>query len=154
MIRMANIFDMVYDPGQKAHCDLLARISRSVTLLMMNPEIKVIHHRAPNGGLRRHNVRKITYASSRNSITHFRLPHVTELYFNLKNLNPLKQHEYLWSSIVGTFSMRGSILRKLSKATWAFLCLPKNLFELRKRLQTTSRIYTVASSSVLLKATS
>jgi glycosyltransferase involved in cell wall biosynthesis len=141
VLEQIGFFDMVYDRGQKADGDLGARMFRAGALMMMNPEIKVIHHRAPCGGLRKHNVRKITYASSRSNITHFRLPHVTELYFNLKNLTTLQQREYLWHSILGTFSIRGCIFRKLIKAAWALLCLPKNLIELRYRLKEAKRIY-------------
>ena len=141
VLEQTGHFDMVYDRGQKADGDLGARLFRSGALLVMNPEIKVLHHRAPSGGLRKHNVRKVTYASSRNTITHFRLPHITELYFNLKNLNPLQQREYLWHNIVGTFSVRGSIFKKAGKATWALLCLPRNLLELRNRLSKATHIF-------------
>ncbi|MBN8650214.1 MAG: glycosyltransferase family 2 protein [Cytophagales bacterium] len=142
LLEQAGNFDMVYDRGQKADGDLGARLYRSGALLVMNPEIKVIHHRAPSGGLRKHNVRKVTYASSRNTVTHFRLPHVTELYFNLKNLTKVQQREYRWHSIVGTFSIRGNMLKKLLKIGWALVCLSGNLLELRRRSNMASRIYT------------
>ena len=142
VLEQVGKFDMVYDRGQKADGDLGARLYRSGALLVMNPEIKVIHHRAPSGGLRKHNVRKVTYASSRNTVTHFRLPHVTELYFNLKNLNAVQQREYRWHSIVGTFSVRGNMFKKLVKVVWALVCLPGNLLELRNRSHGASRIFT------------
>ncbi|MBL7849457.1 MAG: glycosyltransferase family 2 protein [Cyclobacteriaceae bacterium] len=146
VLEHAGSFDMAYDRGQKADGDLGARLYRSGALMVINPEIKVLHHRAPSGGLRKHNVRKVTYASSRTTVTHFRLPHVTELYFNLKNLDAVQQREYLWHSIVGTFSIRGSILMKLTKVVWAFLCLPGNLLEIRRRSAMASRIYSEAST--------
>ncbi len=147
ILEQTGRFDMVYDRGQKADGDLGARLYRSGALLVMNPEIKVIHHRAPSGGLRKHNVRKVTYASSRNTVTDFRLPHVTELYFNLKNLDAVQQREYRWHSIVGTFSVRGNVLKKLVKAVWALVCLPGNLLELRSRSHRASRIFTETSTT-------
>lgn len=152
VLEQSGLFDMVYDKGQKADGDLGARMHRSGALMMMNPAIEVLHHRAPSGGLRNHNVRKITYASSRSTITHFRLPHITELYFNLKNLNPLQQREYLWHCMVGTFSMRGNMFKSAVKAVWAFLILPKNLLELNRRLRTARQIYATASSPGFLQA--
>lgn len=154
VLEQSGMFDMVYDRGQKADGDLGARMSRSGALMMMNPAIEVLHHRAPSGGLRKHNVRKITYASSRSIITHFRLPHITELYFNLKNLNTLQQREYLWHSIVGTFSVRGSIFKKVAKAVWAFLYLPRNLVELKKRLKAARQLYARAASPGMSQANS
>ncbi len=154
VLEQSGMFDMVYDRGQKADGDLGARMHRSGALMMMNPAIEVLHHRAPSGGLRKHNVRKITYASSRSTITYFRLPHITELYFNLKNLNTLQQREYLWHSIVGTFSMRGSIFKKVAKSAWAFLNLPRNLVELKKRLKAARQVYAKAASPGISQANS
>lgn len=133
VLQRTGLFDMVYDRGQKADGDLGARMHRCGMLMLINPEIKVLHHRAPSGGLRKHNVRRITYTSSRSFITHFRLPHVTELYFNLKNLTALQQREYLWHCVIGTFSIRGHVFLKLCKMAWALTCLPINAWKLHQR---------------------
>jgi GT2 family glycosyltransferase len=146
-----GLFDMAYDHGQKADGDLGARIHRAGYLMLVNPDIRLLHHRAPSGGLRKHNVRKTTYASSRSKIAHFRLPHMTELYFNLKNLNPLQQREYLWHSTIGTFSLRGKIFKRIAKAAWALLNLPKNLMELKRRLKGAQQVYEKAGSDVFHK---
>jgi len=128
-----GLFDLTYNRGQKADGDLGARIYKAGALMILNPEIRVLHHRAPSGGLRKHNVRKVTYASSRAKITHFRLPHITELYFNRKHFTKLQQTEYIWLSLLGTFSIRGNWILKMLKFGWALLNLPLNVFKIRMR---------------------
>lgn len=129
----SGLFDLTYNKGQKADGDIGARIYKSGAFMILNPEIRVLHHRAPSGGLRKHNVRKVTFASSRNNISHFRLPHITELYFNRKHFTSNQQKEYIWSTLLGTFSVKGPWYRKFGKMIWAFFNLPLNLHKIISR---------------------
>lgn len=140
-IQKVGLFDMAYDRGQKADGDMGARLHRSGALMILNPDICVLHHRAPSGGLRKHNVRKITYTSSRTYITHFRLPHVTELYFNMKYLTIDQQREYIWLTLLGTFSVHGNLIIKIVKTFWALINLPVNYIVIRRRLFKAKKIY-------------
>lgn len=128
-----GLFDMAYDHGQRADGDLGARVFLSGALMILNPAINVIHHRAPQGGLRKYNVRKVTYGSSRSNITHRRLPHITELYFNKRYFTLVQQREYMVHSVIGTFSIRGSLLKKLAKLFFSLLMLPDTLYTIYSR---------------------
>ncbi|MCX7745007.1 MAG: glycosyltransferase family 2 protein [Flavobacteriales bacterium] len=147
-IQKAGFFDIIYDRGQKADGDLGARLHRSGALMILNPEITVLHHRAPRGGLRKHNVRRITYESSRKYVTHFRLPHITELYFNMKYLTTDQQREYLWHILLGTFSIRGNLSKKFAKVIWALINLPFNYSEIRKRLKKAKEMYKATKAEI------
>ena len=129
----SGLFDLSYDRGQKADGDLGARIHKSGALMILNNEIDILHHRAPSGGLRKHNVRKISYAGSRSNVLQFRLPHVTELYFNRKYFTALQQREHIWLTLLGTFSIRGGWMKKMLKIIWAFFNLPLNLYKIISR---------------------
>jgi hypothetical protein len=58
----------LFDLGHRARApaDLGMRLYLSGCLMVLNPEIKALHHHAPSGGRRTHGAR-ITYASSRKS---------------------------------------------------------------------------------------
>lgn len=129
----SGLFDLAYNRGQKADGDLGARIFKSGALMILNPEIRVLHHRAPSGGLRKHNVRKVTYSTSRSKITDFRLPHITELYFNRRFFSGNQQTEYIWLTLLGTFSIHKGGLVKIAKFCWALLYLPINYYRIRTR---------------------
>ena len=133
VLEKTGLFDMAFDHGQRADGDLGARIYKSGARMILNPEIRVLHHRAPRGGLRKHNVRKMTYSSSRKYITHFRIPHVTEMYLNKMHFSKREQREYLIQTLLGLFSIRGSMSRKLMKIVYAFIMFPSILYKIRRR---------------------
>lgn len=133
ILQQSGLFDMAFDRGQKADGDLGARIYATGAMMLLNPEIRVFHHHAPRGGLRKHNVRKVTYSSSRKFITHFRLPHITELYFNERYFTERQQRFYKYLVILGTFSIRGSMPKKILKFFYAVIMLPFNWWKIRKR---------------------
>lgn len=132
-LERSGLFDMAFDHGQRADGDLGARVYKAGARLILNPEIRVLHHRAPRGGLRKHNVRKMTYSSSRKYITHFRIPHVTELYLNKIHFTTREQREYIILSVLGLFSIRGNRWKKVAKIGYALVRLPAILVELYKR---------------------
>lgn len=132
-LEKSGFFDMAFDHGQRADGDLGARIYKTGARLILNPEIRVFHHRAPRGGLRKHNVRKVTYSSSRKYITHFRIPHPTELYLNKQHFSAREQKEYILLSILGMFSIRGNRSRKLLKICYALIMMPFTIHKIGKR---------------------
>lgn len=136
----SGLFDMAFDHGQRADGDLGARIYKTGARLILNPEISVFHHRAPRGGLRKHKVRKVTFSSSRQFISHFRLPHTTELYLNKVHFTKREQTEYIVLSLAGTFAIKGSHLKKLAKIGYAFVCLPANCYKVWLRNRKANRM--------------
>lgn len=141
VLSKSGLFDMAYDRGQRADGDLGARVFLSGAKMILNPEISVIHHRAPQGGLRKHNVRKVTYGSSRSIITHRRLPHTTELYFNKRFFSPVQQREYKILTVLGTFSIRGGMLKKVAKICYSLIMLPATVYTISSRDRQASELF-------------
>ena len=133
VLRQSGLFDLAYNRGQRADGDLGMRIYLSGALMVLNPEISVFHHHAPSGGLRLHKARVVTYASSRSRLTHRQLLSATEIYLARRYYSPRHSQEMMWHSVLGTFSIRGGLPRKLLKALIGFVCLPHSLWVLRRR---------------------
>ena len=138
LIRMSalsgsGLFDLAYERGARADADIGMRLYLSGQLMVLNPEIRVLHRHAPSGGLRTHGARVITYASSRARLFHRHLPSVTEIYKARRYFSPRQVGEQFWLSALGTFSIRGSRLRRLAKAGVALLLLPHSLWTMRRR---------------------
>ena len=133
VLKKSGLFDMAYDRGQRADGDLGARIYKTGARMILNPEIRLLHYHAPRGGLRTHNVRRVTFASSRQFITHFRLPHVSELYFGFQHETERQRHEAKLLTLLGTFSIRGSRMKKILKVLLATVRIPSFLLTLSKR---------------------
>ena len=124
VLERSGLFDLAYDKGVRADGDLGMRIYLSGALMVLNPEIPVLHHRAPKGGLRMHKARVITYASSRRYLNQRHLPSKTEIYLAKRYFTSQQVREDWWLSALGTFSIRGSWVRKGLKILIGILLLP------------------------------
>lgn len=133
VLDQSGLFDLAYEKGQRADGDLGMRVYLSGALMMLNPEITVLHHHAPRGGLRAHKARVITYASSRQRLNHRHLPSITEIYLAKRYFNAQQVRELLWVRVLGTFSIQGGPFKKLGKALISLLYLPNTIREIRKR---------------------
>lgn len=129
----SGLFDLAYDRGQRADGDLGMRVYLTGELMVLNPDARVLHHHAPSGGLRKHKARVVTYASSRKYLTHRNLASVWDFYLAMRYFTPEQVKEMVWLDVLGTFSIRGSSLRKLAKVLVSAVCLPHSLLELRRR---------------------
>ncbi|NLH08462.1 MAG: glycosyltransferase family 2 protein [Chloroflexi bacterium] len=136
----SGLFDLAYNTGQRADGDLGMRVYLSGKSAIYNPEISVLHHHAPRGGLRTHKARVITYASSRQKLLHRHLPSVSEIYLVKRYFTPRQVRESLWLRAVGTFAIRGGKMRKLLKLLISLVYLPHTLYEIRKRVKAAGRM--------------
>lgn len=134
-LQRSGLFDLAYECGQRADGDLGMRVYLSGALMVLNPEMSVLHHHAASGGLRAHKARVITYASSRSKLMQRDLPSTTEIYLAMRYFTSRQVREDLWLRAFGTFSIRGSIFRKTSKVIIGLLYLPGTLWQIRKRYQ-------------------
>jgi glycosyltransferase involved in cell wall biosynthesis len=132
-LRRSGLFDLAYDHGQRADGDLGMRVYLSGALMVLQPDIPVMHHHAGAGGLRAHKARVITYASSRRYLTHRHLPSVTEIYLAKRYFSARQVREMLWLRVFGTFSIRGSRLRKLLKVVVGLVYLPHTQWQIHQR---------------------
>jgi hypothetical protein len=131
VLRRSGLFDLAYDRGQRADRDLGMRVYLSGAVMILNPDISVLHHHAPAGGLRTHKARVVTYASSRSKLLHRQLPSVTEMYLAQRYYTPRQLRESIWLGVLGTFSIRGGKLRKLAKLGVSPAYLPNTLLRIR-----------------------
>ena len=129
----SGLFDLAYEHGQRADGDLGMRVYLSGAVMILNPDIAVLHHHAPRGGLRSHNARVITYASSRQKIFHRHLPSITEIYLAKRYFTPRQAQEILWLRTLGTFSVQGNLLKKFIKFFASLISLPDTLWQVKKR---------------------
>lgn len=137
----SGLFDLAYDHGIRADGDLGMRLYLNGAMIVQNEQIDILHYRAPRGGLRTYNARKITYASSRTRVTHRQLLNVTELYLALRYYSPRQVNERIWLSILGTFSIRGNIFVRLLKFLFALLMLPNSVWRIHTRLEKARQMF-------------
>ena len=133
ILSASGLFDLAYDRGARADADLGMRLYLAGNLMVLNADIRVLHRHAPSGGLRTHGARVITYASSRSRLLHRHLPGTTELYLAKRYFSARQVREALWHSALGTFSVRGSRLRRLAKAGLAMILLPHSVWAASRR---------------------
>ena len=124
VLKNSGLFDMAFNREARADADLGMRLYLSGAHMLLNPQISVIHHHAPAGGLRTHKARVITYSSSRQSLTQRHLPSRSEIYLAKRYFTPLQVREALWLAILGTFSARGNSWHRAMKIIISALCLP------------------------------
>lgn len=131
-LRTSGLFDLAYNRGQRADRDLGMRLYLSGALMVLNPEISVLHHHAPSGGLRTHKARVITYASSRKSLTQLQIPSATEFYLERRYFTRNQVRESMWIRVLSTFGGGGGVFRKLAKMLTATALLPDTIRKVRK----------------------
>jgi glycosyltransferase involved in cell wall biosynthesis len=131
----SGLFDLAYDRGDREDGDLGMRIYLSGAVMTLNHSIRVLHHRADNGGLRTFGVRTVTYGSSRSSLLHRRLPSRNEIYLSKRYFSDRQVREHLWITIAGTFSFRGSFLSKSIKTVLALVTLPHSIWTISRNLK-------------------
>jgi hypothetical protein len=133
-LERSGLFDLAYEHGARADGDLGMRVYLAGTVMMLNPDISVLHHHAPRGGLRTHGARVVTYAGSRRRIRQRQLPEVTELYRTMRYFSERQLRESLAQSALGTFSAHGGAARRWLKMLYGAVMLPLTLMQLRRRV--------------------
>jgi GT2 family glycosyltransferase len=121
-------FDIKMDQKQSEDQELGLRCFKKGALSIKNNQLRILHLRASKGGLRNHNVRKITFASSRKNLFERRFLHHSEVYLNLKHFGEKKVSKLILLNIRGTFIIRGYFLKKLVKVIFGIILLPNTLY--------------------------
>ncbi len=129
----SGLFDLAYEQGARADHDLGFRAYLSGALMVLNPELSLVHDRAPQGGLRTWGARKKTYKGSREHLFEFHLPSITELYLSHRYLSRRKRRWLKWIAVLGTMSIRGSLSRKAVRVILAGLALPVTFLRMAVR---------------------
>lgn len=140
ILTKTGLFDLAYDRGQRADHDLGMRIYLTGEKMVLNPGISVIHHHAPQGGLREHKARVITRTASRKSIWLRVVPSISDIYLAKRYYSENQVKEMLWISILGTFSHDGTINKKILKIIISSFSLPQTLWKLRGNVKMAKKL--------------
>ena len=127
------MFDLAYDRGQRADGDLGMRIYLSGEKMVLNPQIPVLHHHAPQGGLRTHKARVNTHYAGRKKITLRVLPSVSDIYLARRYFSEKQVREMFWISVLETFSLHGSLWKQILKIVVSTFALPHTLLQIYLR---------------------
>ena len=100
-------------------------------MMVLDPSISILHHHAPQGGLREHKARVVTRAASKKSIRVNVLTSVSDIYLALRYFTLFQTREMLWITVLSMFTMQGSLLRKLIKTILHIITLPYTLLKLQ-----------------------
>ena len=128
----SGLFDLAYERGARADGDLGMRLYLSGAFMVLNPEISVLHHHAPSGGLRTHGARVVTRASSRSRLTQRHLPSVTEIYLSKRYFSARQVREALWHRALGTLRGDGPPAWRMAKMAVGLALLPHTVLHIRK----------------------
>jgi GT2 family glycosyltransferase len=128
-------FDEKMNQKQSEDQEIGVRLIKNGALSIKNNQLRIVHLRASRGGLRKHNVRKITFASSRNSLFQRRFFHHSEIYLNLKHFTRKQVFKSLLLNLRGTFIINGFIIHKFLKVMIGLFLLPHTLYVIIKNLR-------------------
>lgn len=142
ILEKTGLFDVAYNTGVRADGDLGIRIYLKGELMIYSPDIRVLHHHAPRGGLRTHKARVITYGKSRRHLLHRRLPHTTELYLQKRYYSERQLREFISLSTFGTFAYHGSLGAKILKVVISLFFLPTTLMRIAHRNRESTEMFT------------
>jgi hypothetical protein len=74
-----------------------------------------------------------TYAASRQRLSKFNLPTVSDIYLVKRYFTEDQVRERVWISLLGTFSIQATWWKRILKILIAALFLPFNLLQIRRR---------------------
>lgn len=131
----SGLFDERMDKGQSEDHDLGMRLYLTGSLMLIDPTLRVLHNRAPIGGLREHRNRIITYSSSRNKVFDTRIIHVTEIYLFLQYFSRHEVKELLTINKWASLSIQGNALVKLVKICVGLLRFSNTSKRIDQRLE-------------------
>jgi glycosyltransferase involved in cell wall biosynthesis len=141
LLQKSGLFDLAYDHGQRADHDLGMRLYLTGELMVLDPDISVIHHHAPVGGLREHKARVDTYAASRKRLFKQILPSVSDIYLSKRYFSEKQVREKCWIDILGTFSVKGSVPKRFLKGLIALLSMPRNIYLVKQRIKIADQMF-------------
>lgn len=126
-------FDEAMDQLQSEDQEIGLRLVKNGALSVKNNQLRLLHLRAPMGGLRTHKVRKSTFSASRKSIFKRRLLHYSEIYLSKKHFPKKNVFYLLLLNLRGTFIVRGNALKKIIKIIIGLLLLLPTIFVLSRK---------------------
>ncbi|MDT7831927.1 glycosyltransferase family 2 protein [Flavobacteriaceae bacterium S356] len=126
-------FDEAMDQLQSEDQEIGLRLVKNGALSVKNNQLRLLHLRAPIGGLRTHKVRKSTFSASRKSVFKRRLLHYSEIYLSKKHFPRKNVFYLLLLNLRGTFIVRGNVFKKIIKIIIGIILLVPTIFVLSRK---------------------
>jgi glycosyltransferase involved in cell wall biosynthesis len=136
----SGLLDLAFDKGARADHDLGMRLHSSGALMILNPDARLLHLRAPRGGLRSQRARVVTYHSSRNTFTDRHIVSPTEAYLWLRYFGDDLVPDAIALRVLGTFSRKGSVPARVTRALLAAALLPDTVRKTRRAIREARRM--------------
>ncbi len=130
----SGLFDLAYERGERADGDLGMRLYLAGKLLVLNPDVSVLHLHAPRGGLRQHGARVTTNAASRASLAQRQLLAPTEAYLWQRYFTDHQVDEALLIRSAAAVRARQGGLRGLARMGLMAAALPDTYRQNKQRL--------------------
>jgi glycosyltransferase involved in cell wall biosynthesis len=131
-LRRSGLFDARYDQKMGEDGELGTRLYLSGALMVLNPDIRVLHHHAPQGGLRTWGARAITLSNSKRSLKKANLVVASEIYYAQRYFGRRAVREMLWIRSAALPRVDGGRLRQAVKAGWLLVQTPLIVRSLRR----------------------
>lgn len=128
-------YDLAFNKGVRADGDLIIRMHQHGALVILNPSIRVFHHRAPVGGLRHHKERIVTRQSSRQRITQFNYISFTERYLWNRHFGKKLTKEVILIKNINMFNVPNKKFMIFIKIIYFVLTFPIHFLKIKKSKQ-------------------
>jgi glycosyltransferase involved in cell wall biosynthesis len=125
LVFRAGKMDMAFNKGIRADQDLAIRCRMLGAHMIFDSSLRILHHRAPVGGLRWHQQRVLTRHISKKSPFKIQYPAESEYYLFRKYFSATQRREYAYILMLSQLFLQGSIFKKLLRAGYFLLNLPK-----------------------------
>jgi glycosyltransferase involved in cell wall biosynthesis len=135
LIERAGHMDMVFNKDIRADHDLAMRCHQLGALMLHDYSTRILHHRAPSGGLRTHKARAKTRHQSKNTISTVVIPTTSELYLTKKYFSPGQVKEEIRIRKLSLLFVNGNAVKKLMRIAFVVIKYPSILWEIGKRIR-------------------
>lgn len=127
LVFQAGGMDMAFNKGIRADQDLAIRCRKLGAHMIFDSEIRILHHRAPVGGLRWHQQRVLTRHISKNNPFKIQYPAESEYYLFRKHFNLKQRREHAYILMFSQMFVQGGIYKKMLRLGFYLLRFPKIL---------------------------
>jgi len=138
-IRTAGRFDLNFEGADYGDMDFGMRLYLTGSVMLHNPDARVIHHVAPVGGLREYDVHTIRHRRAASRLLNTDVPSRTSIYRFLKYYPETQVREglilsFLLQSKVRAFYEQESVWLRVLRVPAVFLQIPSILLRMRRNL--------------------
>ena len=121
LIEQAGHMDMVFNKDIRADHDLAMRCHQLGALMIYDYASRILHHRAPSGGLRTHQARAKTRYQSKNTISTLVFPTTSEIYLTKKYFSPELVGEEIRIRKLSLLFINGNAIKKLIRIVFVLI---------------------------------